>query len=506
LPQLLVRGIIRRNLDAKIERLKLAGITVTYDNFVFNPYIRQFKIYDVHFSISEKNDSSKYGTIQTLEITGLRIRKLLKEKKFIARDLSLYHPVFYTRSQHNIEKEVRSPPVEQFLREVYFRSVTLHDAQWVRMDSSFHVFMQMHTDRIQSHNVLITNLNTDKIHLDFTSIVLARYTMNLPDDACKLTLNRAIYFNRNQLLTCDSINLIPTLDKRAFAAFFGQQKDRIAAQWKNIRIDDFSIDVSKPLKLLGRKLSFSFTLQSYRDKSYPFSKTSRSPLPAELLDSMNVKFSFDTLLITDSYAEYEELSFDSRPPGQIYFNIDTVFTRNVNNLRYRKTISLDIIGKFMNSGSMKLKCTIPTMTNGSYALSGKIEKIPLTKFNAILNSAALLGFERGTLDSLTFAMSYTDSVSGGWMKMSIDTLDINVFKAKNIHRKALLKTFILDKIIAKKVPDSRFISGTLHFDRDPRRSIFHYWWRTLFSGIRETMGLDKFRAAKEELKDKRREK
>lgn len=499
LPQFLLRGFVKEQIDSKIERLKKAGIDIQYKNFEFNPFLRQLRLNDIHFNINEGNDSSKYGSIRSVELTGFRIRKLLDERKLIAREFAIYQPIFYTRSQHEIEKEIRSAPVERLLEEVYFRSIGLFDAQWIRQDSSGHIYMNMKTDRITSKNVSLTHLNTDKIHLDFSSIVLSKYSMDLPDDAYKLNINRAIYYYRNELLTCDSITLSPTLDKRSFASLFSQQKDRISAQWKNIQIDAFKIDVSKPLKLTGRKLSLAMELHSYRDKRYPFLKQTRTPLPAELLDSMQLKFAFDTILLTNSFAEYEELTVENRPPGLVYFNIDTCIATAVNNLSSRKSITVKVIARFMDSGHLNLICTIPSHTKGMYNLYGKVRNIPMQNFNSILTSTALLGFERGTLKSLDFSINYTDSAASGQMKMNIDTLDIEVFKAKNIHRKAIIKTFILKKIITDKVPDSRLISGPLHFIRDPRRSIFHYWWRSLLSGIRETMGIDKYKIDKKQM-------
>jgi hypothetical protein len=64
-------------------------------------------------------------------------------------------------------------------------------------------------------------------------------------------------------------------------------------------------------------------------------------------------------------------------------------------------------------------------------------------------------------------------------------------------KKDNLKTFLLNTFILKKNMDGSLPeeerTGTISFERDKTRSIFNYWWKSLFSGIKSAFHLDKLK-------------
>ncbi|HEY0769513.1 MAG TPA: hypothetical protein VGD31_04205, partial [Sphingobacteriaceae bacterium] len=81
-------------------------------------------------------------------------------------------------------------------------------------------------------------------------------------------------------------------------------------------------------------------------------------------------------------------------------------------------------------------------------------------------------------------------------------------KSEDDLRKDNFKTFIINAFLVKKnldetVPAEKR-SGTIHFERDRSRSIFNFWWKSVFTGVKSAFNLDKAEATVEKLKSRKK--
>jgi hypothetical protein len=134
----------------------------------------------------------------------------------------------------------------------------------------------------------------------------------------------------------------------------------------------------------------------------------------------------------------------------------------------------------------------------------------------MLEPQVKLRAESGRLNNLSFEFTYNDDASKGSLEMNYNDLKLMAFKdgekvdkknrkkrkrngdsgeGEELTEKAGLKSFVLNTFIIRKNMDSNTAeekrTGTIHFDRDKRRSIFNYWAKSMFSGIKSAYNLDK---------------
>jgi hypothetical protein len=96
---------------------------------------------------------------------------------------------------------------------------------------------------------------------------------------------------------------------------------------------------------------------------------------------------------------------------------------------------------------------------------------------------------------LSFQFTYDDISSLGEVEMNYENLKILSLKEKeNKTMVDKLKSFLINTFIAKNKNENTAEEkrkGTIEFTRDPMRSIFNYWWKSLFTGVKDCYGVGK---------------
>jgi hypothetical protein len=78
------------------------------------------------------------------------------------------------------------------------------------------------------------------------------------------------------------------------------------------------------------------------------------------------------------------------------------------------------------------------------------------------------------------------------MRMYYDDLRVSVINRKRGNQKGLESFFANSFVVRAKNPTRRFLRvGEIEYERDPRRSIFRYWYKSLLTGIQSSVGLRK---------------
>jgi hypothetical protein len=96
----------------------------------------------------------------------------------------------------------------------------------------------------------------------------------------------------------------------------------------------------------------------------------------------------------------------------------------------------------------------------------------------------------GTLNKLTFNFDYTDHKATGTVLVNYEDLKVNTLTKEKEPEKNEVKTFVVNTILKNnktKNTDKEKRMGVIDFERDRRRAIFHYWWRSVLTGIKSSM-------------------
>jgi hypothetical protein len=375
-------------------------------------------------------------------------------------------------------------------------------------------------DRIKFSNVAVSVVNdTSK---EFSGIIngtltgikssdsagvgkLSSYTLQDVDiSMTKLVISSPQYYSieiasvdassRANKLVIDSLHLIPKYTKYDFARVVGKQTDRINTLIPQISIDGLQYAKATDSALVASKITIaSGEVHSFRDKREPFRETEVKPLPIAALKSLNFGLEVDTIEIKGLKVTYEEFAPEGFEAGTVVFedlNATLTNVRNRNEVDKPEYATLKASAKLMGEGLIDATFQLPYREGDPYLAEGKIGKMSLDFLNPPLQNLAFIQIQSGTLQGLAFNFSYTDIASTGRVTINYENLKIEGLKKEKSTVINDLKTFLINTVIKndkdKEVPIEKR-TGKVDFERDRKRQIFNYWWKSLFSGIKSSV-------------------
>ena len=156
---------------------------------------------------------------------------------------------------------------------------------------------------------------------------------------------------------------------------------------------------------------------------------------------------------------------------------------------------------------------------GAFAYRGAITNLEGKRMNEIIKPLGMLQVNKGLIKSLAFDIKATQDKARGVVNFRFNDLSVTLLKKEEgkerLRKKGLLSILANALIIYSDNPskDGRFTSATINFKRQPTASFFSYIWKTLYQGIKYSVGVTpqkeaeiKAQVAKfEQMKDDREE-
>jgi len=232
-------------------------------------------------------------------------------------------------------------------------------------------------------------------------------------------------------------------------------------------------------------------LHVFRDRRMPFIKDHTEPLPMVRLQNLPFTVRLGTIDIANATIVYEEFPEEGTKSGSIVF--DHLYARfeGIDNrdTGFNRFINLDVNTRFMKSGLLKARFAFPLNPQNLYYAEGTLDNMELTQLNPTLENLAKVRVASGTMNTMHFNFDYNDDESDGSVMMLYENLEMIALKDKEeAKEKDGFKSFILNVLFAKKNKKDEVRTakrdGTIAFERDKKRSIFNYWWKSLATGIK----------------------
>ena len=123
-----------------------------------------------------------------------------------------------------------------------------------------------------------------------------------------------------------------------------------------------------------------------------------------------------------------------------------------------------------------------------YYAEGTLDNFELTNLNPTMEHLAKVRIESGKMNTMAFNFDYSNDVSNGSMLLLYEDLKMTALREKGSRTTAhKVKSFFLNVLFAKRNKEDEVRmakrNGTIQFERDKKRSIFNYWWKSLATGI-----------------------
>ncbi|MCW9706707.1 hypothetical protein [Fodinibius salsisoli] len=334
---------------------------------------------------------------------------------------------------------------------------------------------------------------------DDIAINAQNFTYHLSDSLNTIAFDQLTLSSVDQNIILDSLKLIPKYSKLAFARQHGSRIDRIDLSVPKLEIQSF--DYAQFIST-GRFYAQSATinnlsLEDYLNRGLPGGPPQPKPLPFVTFRDLKQKIKIDSLHIRSGFISYSEYVGNTPRAGTVTFeDLDATF-RNISNfegdIQQGLTTTLETQSKVMGAGLLETHFEFPMDTEmGFHTIRGNLAPMDITDFNRITEHVAFVRIDRGNLNSLKFEMRLNDDQSSGSLIMDYEDAKISVLDKQSVEQKGLienLKTFFANNMVVREnnTPETGMQAGQIKFQRIKHKSIFNYWWKSLLTGIKDSM-------------------
>ena len=518
---------VRENLLSKIETLNKSDIKIHYDT-IYVDWARN--ILTIEKLVIEKDayDTTciypEFISSQKVTVNGLGLLSLIFQNELSIDEIHLFKPHWVLHQKSQLLLDSASRKETEF--EVYVKRIRIDS---MRMEFTDSLQCSLLTGFRSSATVKDLNLS---FHADrptdysFSEVTTHRTRVDLPGSLYSITVRETRLNLQDHSFELDTLRVIPSLGKLQFGRKLGNDVDRVEGVVPYLKLSKLNLHYGDTVIADAGEADVQFFLKLFHDKRLPHKKKT-VPLPIEALRKLPFGLSLEKLKITKSYVEYEEVPANADESGKVFFdNLEgtiSPLTNDANNLD-GETI-LKAKADFMGQGKLAVEGMLPWNTRKKSRVKGSLSGLSFTKLNSMVEPSANMEFESGVLNRIEFAFQYNDDASIGEVSLNYQDLKIVTYrtdeqvekvekkkrnrkKTEEELRKDNLKTFIVNAFVVRKnldenVPEEKR-TGEIRFERDKTRSVFNYWWKSLFTGIKSAFNLDKAQATVDKLKGKKK--
>ena len=337
-------------------------------------------------------------------------------------------------------------------------------------------------------------LASDQFSFSFHNVT--RYD---PKKLYKFRFERIAFSSTDNHFVVSGIQLEPQYPKNRFAQVVGHQTDYFQGKLQEIRFVETDLQRwFEKQELVGKRLLFSgLEMDVYRDKRIPFNEKQRPPMPQDLIRNFGLKFYFDSLELRSATISYAEQIEESPEAGRVDFGNVNARLKPFTNIPYLIGITgkmqLDVSGKLMGEPIISAQVVFDMNSpQNTFDVQGNIAPCPMEMVNPMTKPAALMEINTGMLEKFEFQFTGDNDLAKGKLRFAYDDLNISILEIKDgFTRKSRFSSFMANSLLIKsKNPRGKLLlPDDINQKRDPSRSILNYWWKSIFSGIKNTFGI-----------------
>jgi hypothetical protein len=451
--------------------------------------------------------------IPEIHVEGVKTQRALLNKEITGRKLEIKNPVVDLQYTYRGKDSIRNVPTSEIYRQL------LGNLDLVQMDTILITGAQFRTSNkrtgkliIAVNNITISLLNVriDSLAYADSSRLLFAKNMNIQIDKIAWTSSSGLYHYRASTILLNSntgdlrINEFlfkPALNENAFVNAIPTQDDRFDFAFKNITLSGLDVSRLTNEYLDARSLTVgSARFNIYRDLARPRDKKNRvGCYPHQILEKIPMLFNIRSLNILNAFLEYKERNNITRQSGKVqFYNVSgslSNFTNDRKKITENNMMRATITSSFLNKTPFKTNWIFYLLhPKGRFSLSGSVGAMDATQLNPLTEPMGPASIKKGYLNGVEFNLEGNNYNMSGDVKVLYKDLKVDLLekdKGATETDKKFLMSFLANIVIKNDNPknNEEARSAKLSHARDINRSIFNLCWKTLFEGIRETVGI-----------------
>ena len=335
---------------------------------------------------------------------------------------------------------------------------------------------------------------------DEISIATNRISLKSKDNKYNYNFSNVLVNSKSKELKIDRFNIVPYLGEKQFAAREKFQQDRYDVSLSGITLKGIEMD-----NLLNNKIESSelvinnTTAKIYRDLQKPLNKVNKvGNYPSQVVQKLDMPINLRKVTLLNALVEYKEKEIKSDSTGVVSFTNTRLDISNITNIpaAIKENNEMNIVFSANALGSIPFKGNFKFLlnsTNGEFSTNGHLSGFDAQKLNKVSIPMALVKIKSGKINSIDFHFTGNNTGAKGSFVMKYEDFKVDVLKidknSKDVKKKGLL-SFVANTLVINNNPQNgKLREESPSFERDIYKSFFNLIWKTIFTGLKSTVGI-----------------
>lgn len=336
------------------------------------------------------------------------------------------------------------------------------------------------------------------------SIRVYDYSMVTNDKLYKFTFDNLIIETSRRLLVVNKLAFQPAMGATAFYKAVGHQQDRFDLKIDQVGISDIAwwSVLGEESLVVPRVTLNQLALDIYNDKSQkPDTRSKMGKYPHQMLMKLAFGLKVDTITISNMRFTYNEKNPKTDQVGILYFSDVNGNIFNATNdsltIKRKPMMQVDLRASFMRETPMhaKFSFNLARERTGDFEVDVNLGKVSAKTINYLSIPLGSLKIDDINMKSLDCNIKGNNASSRGMVRFEYAGLKVAALKNNgDTLKKRKFLSFLANTFILKSENPMKGKAVTVvypTFTRDPQKSFFNLVWKTIFTGIKMTAGINK---------------
>lgn len=334
-------------------------------------------------------------------------------------------------------------------------------------------------------------------------ISFKNYSYLTDDRMYNLSVDRLSFAAAGGKLNIRKFTMKPLFSEMAFGKKAGYAADRFNISMNDINVSglDLPLYVQRQ-EIMAKTMDISNGVVSvFTDNSQPKRMIDRTGrFPHQLFQKLKAKITVQKINLKNIDIGYSEYDRDSKQKGIITFRNTFGTITNATNSDKIKAINplmkADLQTALMGQGTLKVQFNFDISSpRGAFSYTGKLGEMDGRQINRITRPLGMLAVNRSKIDSLYFNVKADDREANGSMAFGFNDLSVSLFKKDATREKLVrlgLMSFLANNLLLVQenpAPGGKINKVNFNYKRPIHSSFFSFIWRTLFVGIKYSVGI-----------------
>ncbi len=447
-----------------------------------------------------------------LKINRVSILTTYFKKKVDIGTIILVHPsidMVYNKvpKQIDILKDERTlyQQISKSLKSISVNDIKIIDADFDYYNGLKKINSVKHLS-INIKNVLIDSAaqfdTTRVFHSKDIAFALSGYSALSKDKMYTTKVDSVKGSMGNKTVRIKGLKMIPMYPDLAFSKKYKTQKDRYNLSFKEINLSgvDF-ISLNNDGNFHAKKIEIGPSkVAVFMNRALPpanFDKGRNYPHVA--LRRIPFATLIDTLKLNKVDIAYTEFSEKTKERGTLKLdNLSGTIVNLTNDsarLINKNHAYADLTAYFFGTGKMNMKIDFDlTDRNAAFSFVGNIGSFNMIVLNSLSKPLGLVAIEQGKVQKAYFNIKANLKRSSGQVVFYYTGLKVDLLKEddQGVKKKKGLLSFLANNVLIKNDNPTKGQSvrtANINYKRVPQASFFNLMWKSVFVGIRETVGI-----------------